>query len=379
MGQVYFHHSSEENAPSLTSSSTTAISQPGGVLHECLYNGFNLASLSYAQPASTYGQGVIVITGSDKHWRAGDWVEITNNTTWNGIWQILWQQDDRHWIFDTRGYSGAYKSGGFVKSASFGWGRPYTHSGSDISVFRASAGLRHYLQVDDSSSYATARVYETMTAYNSGTNPSSVVYWKKSNTSTSRDWWVIGDDRFFYFVTHWQGSSTYACIYGFGEILPIAGYTGDLHHTVVFGGSDGSPVNTAADYPWQYCQWQSTAQNENNSRILRNFDDTNSDQGIMKFSYDVSQGTEFYHGTYPDRYVGGLNLFPVYIAETDSPYALRGRYPGLYVCYEDIIGEIDYANWTLEINGERFLHVLTGATSDPRVSYFIQMTGDWRA
>lgn len=100
---------------------------------------------------------------------------------------------------------------GYGSKTALGWTKPFT--ATNKAVFRAPAGIQHYLDVDDSGPDATAagrnarvRAYATMTAVATGTNPyptttqAATPIIAKSSTAdgTSRAWMLIGDDRTFY-------------------------------------------------------------------------------------------------------------------------------------------------------------------------------------
>ncbi len=150
-----------------------------------------------------------------------------------------------------------------------GWGKAFT--ATNKGVYRAPAGVRHYLDVDDSAPDATAlgrnariRGYETMSAVGTGTNPfptvaqvTTCVGLIKSTATgtTARPWIVVGDDRTFYFFSEAAGTdpptlSTHAWTDGFyfGEILSVI--VGDLYRTVYGWNSTVSTFVTALMNPY---------------------------------------------------------------------------------------------------------------------------------
>jgi hypothetical protein len=150
--------------------------------------------------------------------------------------------------------SGSTLSGGTGTNskASLGWGMPFSATGK--AVFRAPAGVRHYLDVDDSAPNATAlarnanlRAYEVMTAVGTGTGPFPTVaqqatcVWPKSSTSngTAQTWLLIGDDRTFWLFNDVDTANppvlsthSWGTVGGFGEIYSYV--SGDSYRTAIY-------------------------------------------------------------------------------------------------------------------------------------------------
>lgn len=93
-----------------------------------------------------------------------------------------------------------------VTNPSSNWEKVF--SGTNKAVYRAKAGERRYIRVDDSGTNTMfIRCYESMTDVDTGTDPfptvaqraASVYFFVKSSTAnaTSRAWVAVGDSRFF--------------------------------------------------------------------------------------------------------------------------------------------------------------------------------------
>ena len=152
-------------------------------------------------------------------------------------------------------------------ASNLGWGNPYT--GTNLRVYRAPAGVRHYLDVDDSGPDATAlgrnarlRGYESMTAVATGTNAfptttqatTSVGIVKSTTTgTTARPWILIGDDRTFFLFVESAGTdppnlTTHtwtSCCY-FGEFL--SALSGDNYRSYIGWQSATSTIVTAGTH-----------------------------------------------------------------------------------------------------------------------------------
>jgi hypothetical protein len=130
---------------------------------------------------------------------------------------------------------------GYGAKSPLGWTKDF--SGTNRAVYRAPAGVRHYLDINDNAPGGTAGAreaiglgYETMTGVGAGTLPwpAGNIWWRKSLTAdaTARPWVVIGDDRTFYLLVASEAAGTYYG-YGFGEFLSLV--VGDPTRSFVCG------------------------------------------------------------------------------------------------------------------------------------------------
>lgn len=165
--------------------------------------------------------------------------------------------------------SGATLSGGSGSdtTSSLGWGKPF--SGTFKADYRAAAGVRQYLDVDDSGPDSTAlgrnfrvRGYEAMTALATGTgafpttSQATQAVNVKSSTLTvaARPWIVIGDGYTFYMLVATTltdppnlGTNVWDGAWLFGEIQSVL--VGDLYRSVCGAMSVTSNTTTAGISP----------------------------------------------------------------------------------------------------------------------------------
>lgn len=131
---------------------------------------------------------------------------------------------------------------GYGAKAAAGWTKHF--AAANRGVYRPAAGPRHYLQVDDDGTIATAAArearllgFETMTALDTGTqrfpDSTTAACCRKSNTAdaTARPWILVADDRTFYLwiTTGDNGAQRYSC--GFGEFYSYL--AGDTAKTII--------------------------------------------------------------------------------------------------------------------------------------------------
>lgn len=148
-----------------------------------------------------------------------------------------------------------------------GWTKDFT--ATNKGVYRAPAGVRHYLDVDDSAPDATAqgrnarvRGYEVATAVGTGTGPfptvlqAGVAVYVKSSAvgTTARPWIVIGDDRTFYLFSSSNiadppnlSTHTWNDGFYFGEIYSFV--VGDNYKTLISWGSGVSSTSSPPQFP----------------------------------------------------------------------------------------------------------------------------------
>jgi hypothetical protein len=118
-------------------------------------------------------------------------------------------------------------------------------------AYRAPSGLRHYLQViDTSSTYATVNGYKTLVDTDFGSAFSSVpVYWGKcqAGVASGRHWVVAADDkRVLVLVVPSAAINTgFRAVGGFGELA--ARHPNDLNASFLIGGNTSTAVLATED------------------------------------------------------------------------------------------------------------------------------------
>lgn len=229
---------------------------------------------------------------------------------------------------------------GYGSQSAAGWGKPF--SGTNLAVYRAASGLRHYLNVDDTAAQQ-ARVsgFETMTAVNTGTAQfpttaqfSGGMYWNKSITanSTARPWTLIADAVTFYFWfepngSTWGTTDTNQSNGTFGEFTSYK--ASDGYSTLITGNSSatlgatstlgylttGSP-NPGHYIPRTYLQ-SGVSIAAGKSSFMR--------RGVTQAS---SLGNNSQYDPWPDLVSGGINFAQVDVVESTT--LTRGRLRGLF-------------------------------------------------
>ena len=120
---------------------------------------------------------------------------------------------------------------GYGTTVPAGWAVAFT--ATDKRAYRAAAGVRAYLRVDDAAAsgaqYANVRGYATMSDVDTGTEPfpteaqnSTWVATKSSAASTaSRGWTAFADDRFIWLFANVNGSTWTKLTLAFGDIVSL--------------------------------------------------------------------------------------------------------------------------------------------------------------
>ena len=231
---------------------------------------------------------------------------------------------------------------GYGAQTPLGWSIAYT--GTNLAVYRPGAGNQRYLYVDDTGTGSTvSKMYETMSAINTGTNPApaSGTGYIAALKTTSPYWEIVGNEKAFYFFINSSLSipsyknSIDALVSFFGDInsyLP-----GDTYNTMWIGGN--SPPSTNF-YFAQHIGSYLTSSTNTFHFILRNYLGTGSAIEVSKQAASAFlPKTTTYLGTNSADAVSlaipstaGTALYaPVRIIEsTGSNLHFRGEMPGLW-------------------------------------------------
>ena len=215
------------------------------------------------------------------------------------------------------------------------WSEVYT--GTNKAVFRADAGERYYLRVDDSAAqYAQVRGYGSMSDVDTGSSPFPTTAqftnwtWHKSSTadSTARTYFGVSTDRFFYLLVRRGSGSAHLCV--FGETKRTSGLSDS---TIIFAQRDTS---YQSDFS-QHCQTGNpfdlsssyTPPTGGTASFLpsaKDTDGTGSAGACLSFRPNVS--TSIRLGTYP-----AITLVPSYWGSSHSGGSIgrpRGSIPFVY-------------------------------------------------
>jgi hypothetical protein len=228
---------------------------------------------------------------------------------------------------------------GYGSKSAAGWGKPFT--GTNLAVFRAPSGVRHYLDVDDTGPDAgaarEARIagYETMSAVGTGTQrfpaAGTNIICRKSATAdaTARAWHLYADDKTFYLwvVTGDIASTAFGMM--FGEFFSFL--TGDAARTLITGRNTVNAATAVADVLSNAVVSLATAQTH--SACPRSYTGLGAAINLAK-THDhskTSAGTDVRIGVgvvpYPNPTDGGLYLSDILLSESASQ--IRGKLRGL--------------------------------------------------
>jgi hypothetical protein len=139
---------------------------------------------------------------------------------------------------------------GYGSKTGLGWTKDY--SGTNVAVYRAPGGNRHYIRVDDTDTQVVRVVgFESMTGLSTGFNQfptdaqvSGGLYLRKTSGGTS-GWILAGNDRCFYFFPEvgnaWAAGSTTGSSCGqffFGDFISYR--SGDQFNTMIIGSTSST-------------------------------------------------------------------------------------------------------------------------------------------
>lgn len=228
---------------------------------------------------------------------------------------------------------------GYGSKGAAGWTKEF--SGTNLAVYRAPSGLRHYFRVDDTGG-ADARIrgYETMSGVSTGTGPfptdaqvSGGLYLRKSDTanSTVRGWMIIASDTGVYMLLNsaaasWLSAHTSSVNHSyFGEY--VSRVPGDAYSTCIIGATGSGLYQNKMNHmtssgcysPRSYLQTGAST---------GNFREPELDPiGITYFG--PSSGTSFTQ--FPDPITGELNLTRIMLIEdVGQGRVIRGYLPGAW-------------------------------------------------
>lgn len=237
---------------------------------------------------------------------------------------------------------------GYGSQSAAGWAREFT--GTNKAVFRAAAGNRMRLRIDDTgSNEAKAVGYESMTDVDTGTNlfPTAVqlsggIFIRKSNTAdaTNRPWMLVANDRIFYLFidsgtsgTDWTVAPAAAGLSGcfcFGEFSSYKS-GGDSYNTIILGAIATSTSTGRFGTLTPQDSYGATS----GHWVVRNAAATVGAVTCAKAAVLAQNlGTTFGSGAwgpYPDPITGGLLISPVAVVEAATTgWVVRGVLPGLW-------------------------------------------------
>lgn len=385
---IQFLSSTMPGAPALSGTAGALTT----LLKACLVDGFGLVTLdslivSGGIATATRAAGQPMLAGS-KAVVAGATPSGLNGT------KTVLSVGLNTFTYDATGISDQTATGTITaKVASLGWDSVF--SATNLEVFRSPnvVSPRHYLRIDDSTgSYARARAYETMSDVNTGTNPyptdaqaNGGGFWSKSGSAdaTARAWFLVGDDRTFYFlpITGTFGGVYAHCHAAFGDIeslVPADAY-GALLQCCESNLSIVNPTSHTTDL--DYCTSASTA-NSGGSYLARPYTGIGTSlqtrRGVMYPTFTsvaAIRSGDANGGQYPNGADGSLNLTRLPLCELTSK-TLRGYARGFYTCPQNVgpltLSHADPVTGVTGLSGRtlRAFNSVAGV-------FFVDCTGPW--
>ena len=345
------------------------------ILYACLVTGYNSKTVSSISVSSN----VATITTSTSHnLTVNDIIVISgaNESVFNNEFRIKAITSSTAFTVDLITADGSATGTITCKIAPLGYSRVYQKT--NVSVYRAPAGTRFYLRVDDTQAqYATVSAYESMTTVDAGTNLIGTVYWKKSNVSdtTTREWYLIGNNKTFYLFSAWISGiySTLHAGYMFGDINSVK--ANDSYASMLIGHSVSNPGNPSANQSFSYITFSTSAAYYTGHYLARAA--TGIVGGINCFKFSVANGQMGYSGgmLYPNPADNGLHLYPVDVGEVAGP-VYRGRMAGLYVPLEITNGAFASNDRSVVINGKTYMAIKVNCVNNLAGNCFFDL-GDW--
>jgi hypothetical protein len=278
------------------------------------------------------------------------------------------------------------------KFAALGWAKPF--SGTNQAVYRSTdpQSLGMYLYVDDrTTTAASMRGYESMSAIDTGTGPFPTVaqrsdgcWWAKSGSAnaTATRWLVVGDSRFFVDNTAPATSSTATSTAGgtraFGDLLALR-RTGDAYACLLCGGTSqgnvtGGPNNGSLDTAstgWYFLPRAMTGLGSSVAPDLRSY----------AGSVNAGSGADSGLGIFPSDVDGELKLSQLYLSNAPGTVNTpRAVVPGYrYVPQSQVAQYFERDSTLIEaVSGRRLLALPHGSSGTPVGYGFIDITGPWR-
>ncbi|WP_425401275.1 hypothetical protein [Algiphilus sp.] len=269
-----------------------------------------------------------------------------------------------------------YSSGGTEKSP-LGW--QISHTGTDKRAYQSVSGdaFPSLLRIQDDGSSADGggaaqcRAYDSMSDIDNGDNSTSQFLFKKSNGSSGRPWFLVGDERAFYLCV--RTGSDYQ-LHFFGDIIPQD--PNDTGAVLLKAGQNGSGVSR-----WERQEMTETngssSEYEPECRWLRDVDLIGSNAKVRFYG----RGGGLYIGTdlltHPNPVTGEIPSEPLYVGGFDnsiSSHWLRGRLPGGYEPLTNYnAGQFEIIPGVNTLAGRDVVSLFHGGG---RV--FVDITGPWR-
>ena len=268
----------------------------------------------------------------------------------------------------------------FCLVTTLGWAKVY--SGTNVAAYRAPAGNRMYLGVDDTTTLnARVRGFETMTqagvsvAAGTGPFPTDVqlsgggYIYKSSDTTTQREWRFASDGLMFHLSI---SASNYPALFSFGDIVSYK--ASDSYGTVISAEhainayAAGALVGSAASYSPSAAFAFARSYTQLGGAVAAS--------RVMDLAYGGSIGSTLgaIGSAYPSPVEGGLLLSRIRAGESAVP-TIRGYLPGLWApCHVRPLAHGDTFAGAGDLAGRSF--VVWNVTSAGQV--MIETSDTWR-
>jgi hypothetical protein len=208
--------------------------------------------------------------------------------------------------------------------------------GTNQAAYKQPSGSNGFsIQVDDTAG-ATAAItaYETITAFNTGTNEfhptAGRIQLAKNPYSATPPipWRLISNINLFHLIVDWYGSNTFTDLLTFGDIISYSS-AADIYNTVLCGTpAYSSSLSWASQLSNSYVSAAAYAS------VARSYDQTSLSPAVSTpVHYEIAATGAGANGLPYPNCDGTLHLSPIWLAETAHSY--RGLIPGIWApCHQ---------------------------------------------
>lgn len=230
----------------------------------------------------------------------------------------------------------------FALVTTSGWTKVF--SGTNLAVYRAPAGNRMYFRVDDNNtSWATIRMYESMTDVNTGVNPTpSIAQWPNGLTiiksatadTVARAYTIVERNGTVFYtcqsdVTAAVGvANNYPCHTWFGDFVSYK--AGDAYNSFI---SSSSATNNTSAAPEGVINSLYNATSTGTYIARASTQIGTSLWGCRMLNSTFASGASSIGSqgpAYPNVITGGMNIGRIYLGEGLLATGVRGYIPGLW-------------------------------------------------
>lgn len=277
---------------------------------------------------------------------------------------------------------------GYGDKSPAGWTKEFT--GTNKAVYRPPAGNRLYLRIlndnstTDGFDYSSVGIcravgYETMSDVDTGTGAfplntqmsgGTYLHTTYDRTSTARSWWLIADDKIFYFIPIYDTRCFGFCFGSFYSYVD-----NDNYNTVIVGNTNSGRTSVNLSYNF------ALGNVSGGTYAPRRWDQLSSSIQCSKLNISGLGVSNQHSGVaqvivYPNPITGGLLLSGQYIQETALGTIIRGRLPGFWSACQNISflsGQIFQGSPGTELEGKTLMF-FSGYNGG---GFFIETSDTW--